>query len=370
MAFLDEYSEDLVRCMKCGNCMTTCPVYTVTGRETMLARGRIRLIKAAMEGQLELTDNLREALFTCLNCDACILTCPPGVPVNELVQAAKEALLKQGKPLSEAQERIRCGIVRESNPFDQPQAERGAWLPPDLREPKPAKVLLHAGCSISYASNRIGKAVIRILQKAGIDFTMLGDSEHCCGDPYVRMGDMEKAEALWALNKTAFDKYGVEVVVTPCAGCYSAFKHHYADRVKPMHVVELFAQLIDEGKLTFEKPFKKKVVYFDGCDIGRHSECYEEPRKVLAAIPGLELMDFPKNREESVCCGGPLLGSYPDYARSIAAERVREAQALGAETIAVACPTCLLNLKEGAQAAGLRMDIQDVTTIAVRAVGK
>lgn len=367
MAFLAEQSDDLVRCMKCGNCMTTCPVYLVTEKEIALARGRVRLIRAAMEGDLELTDNLREALFTCLQCDACSLTCPPGVPVNELVRQAKTELLKRGKPLSEAQDRIRCGIERESNPFSLPQKERGAWLPPELKEPKSAPYLLHAGCSISYASNRTGKAVIRILQKAGIDFTLLGDQETCCGDPYVRMGDMEKAEALWALNKANYKKYGIETVITPCAGCYSAFKHHYTDAIRPMHVLELFAQLIREGKLQFEKPFAKKAVYFDGCDIGRHSGCFEEPRQVLSAIPGLTLLEMPKNRNESACCGGPLLGSYPDYARAIAAQRVREAEALGAEIMAVACPTCLLNLKEGAKTAGLKMDIQDVTALALRA---
>jgi Fe-S oxidoreductase len=369
MAYMTEKSEDVARCMKCGNCMTTCPVYIATGKESMLARGRIRLIKAAMNGELELTDGLQEALFTCLNCDACSVTCPPGVPVDKLIREAKAALLEQGKILPETQERIRCGLERQSNPFEQPHEERGAWLPPDLKEPRPSKILLHAGCSISYASNRTGKAVIRMLQKAGVDFTMLGAQENCCGDPYVRMGDMEKAETLWRLNKQAFKKLGVEKVVTPCAGCYSAFKHYYSDEVEAMHVVQLMVELLDEGKLTFDKKFPKKVVYFDGCDIGRHSGTYDEPRKVLSAIPGLALMEMPKHHEESACCGGPLLGSYPDLARKIAGDRAKEAQDLGADVIAVACPTCLLNLKEGARVAGIKIDIQDVSAIALRALG-
>jgi glycolate oxidase len=367
MPYLAEQTEDVVRCMKCGSCMSTCPVFQVTGREINLARGRIRLIKAVMDGEIELTDSFREALFSCLNCDACSLTCPPGVPVNELIAEAKAELRRQGKELSPAQDKIRCGIDRESNPFEEPQKDRGAWLPPDLREPRKAKYLLHAGCSISYASNRIGKAVIRILQGAGIDFTALGEHEHCCGDPYVRMGELEKAEELRKLNEEAFATYEVEYVITPCAGCYSAFKHHYENTVKPLHTIQLFADLIDEGKLTFSKPFKKKAVYFDGCDIGRHSGVFDEPRKVLSAIPELELVEMPANREEAACCGGPLLASYPDYARAIAAMRVREAQNLGADMMVVACPTCLLNLKEGANSAGIKMDIQDVTAVALRA---
>jgi len=349
--------------------MTTCPVYRVTGREIMVARGRVRLLKAAQRGELELTDALRESLFTCLNCDACRVTCPPGVPVDELIAEAKAALRKHGKPLPEAQDRIRCGIERQSNPFDLPQKERGSWLPAELQEPKAARYMLHAGCSISYASNRIGKAAIRILEKAGVDFTAMGERELCCGDPYVRMGEAGMAEELRRRNLESFAKYGVEYVITPCAGCFSAFKHRYADGVKPLHTVQFFAQLIEEGVLSFEKPFAKRVVYFDGCDIGRHSEVYEEPRRVLAAVPGLTLLEMPANRENGACCGGPLLGSHPEYARAIAAERAREAQSLGAEVLAVACPTCLLNLKEGANSAGIKLDIQDVTTIALRAAG-
>jgi heterodisulfide reductase subunit D len=367
MPFFEQKTEDLIRCMKCGNCMQSCPVYQVTGRETGLARGRLRLLKAALNGELELTDGLRESLFTCLNCDACFQTCPPGVPVSDLIAEAKAELRKHGKPLSEAHDLIRCGIERESNPFNQPKGERGAWLPEDLKHPKPAPYMLHAGCSISYASNRIGKAVIRILQKAGVDFTMMGDEELCCGDPYVRIGEVEMAEELRKSNQEAWKKYGVEYVITPCAGCIGAFKQRYSNSVEFLHTVQLFSKLIDEGKLSFEKPFKKRVIYFDGCDIGRHSEIYDEPRKVLAAIPELTLLEMPKNREEGMCCGGPLLGAYPDYARAIAAARVREAQALGADMMAVACPTCLLNLKEGANTAGIRMDIQDVTAIALRA---
>lgn len=368
MPFLSDHSEDIVRCMKCGTCMSTCPVYSITQRETLLARGRIRLLRAALNGELELTDGLQEALFTCLNCDACSVTCPPGVPVNELIMAAKAALLASGKILPATQVRVRDGVDRESNPFAQPRVERGAWLPPELRKPRPAKMLFHAGCSISYASSRTGKAMLRIMQTAGLDFSALGDDESCCGDPYIRMGDMPRAEELIAKNKAKFKEFGVETVVTPCAGCFKSFKEHYGDTVKPMHALQLIAQLLEEGKVKFSKPFPKKVIYVDGCDIGRHSGVYEEPRRVLMAIPGLALMELPKNRKEAVCCGGPLIGSYPDYARRIAAQKAIEAQALGAEILAVACPTCLLNLKEGVKAAGIRMDVQDVTALALRAM--
>ena len=368
MNFIPEREEDIIRCMKCGNCQNTCPVYTVTMMESKVARGRIRLIKAVMKGELELTDGVQESLLTCLQCDACRVTCPPGVPVNDLILEAKAAMFKKGKALPENTDRIRMNIKEQSNPFSQPKAERGAWLPLELKKPRPAKYLLHAGCAISYAQSRIGKAVIRILQQTGVDFTLLGDSEECCGDPLIRMGDMAQAEEQMARNKAAWRKLGVEYVVTPCAGCFKAMKEHYADTITPLHVTQLFAQLIRDGKLKLTKPLPKKIIYFDGCDIGRHSGVYEEPREVLKAIPALTLLEFTMNREEAVCCGGPLLGSYPDLAKKIASERVREAQNLGADILVVACPTCLLNLKEGANEAGIRMDIQDLNALIMRAL--
>ena len=365
---LKEHEEDIVKCMKCGNCQETCPVYQITGMESRVARGRVRLIKAAMRGDIELTDGVQESLLTCLQCDACSVTCPPGVPVNDLMLQAKAAMLKKGKTLPESLNRIRVNIEGESNPFSQPKKERGAWLPPELRQPRSAKYLLHAGCAVSYAQSRIGKAVIRILQQAGVDFTLMGDREECCGDPLIRMGDAEQAELLIARNKALWKEFGIEYVITPCAGCFKAMKEHYADVIKPLHSVQFFDQLIKEGKLKFTKPFAKKVVYFDGCDIGRHGGVYEEPRDVLRAISGLTLLEFAKNRQNSVCCGGPLLGSYPELAKKIASERVREAAELGAEILAAACPTCLLNLKEGANLAGIKMDVQDVNALIMRAL--
>jgi glycolate dehydrogenase FAD-linked subunit len=368
MTFIPEHEEDIVRCMKCGNCQETCPVYTVTQTESKVARGRIRLIRAVLNDDIEITDGVQDSIMSCLQCDACSVTCPPGVPVNELLLKAKEAMFKKGKTLPEAQDAVRKSITDESNPFSQEKAERGAWLPPDLKEPKPAKILLHAGCAISYASNRIGKAAIRVLQKLGVEFTMLGNLEECCGDPLIRMGDTEQAEKQIARNKAEWKKLGIETVITPCAGCFKSFKEHYADAVKPLHLVQLFDQLLEEGKLTFSRPFKKKVIYFDGCDIGRHGGVFEEPRRILSAIPGLELLDFTKNRMDAKCCGGPILGSHPDLARKIAGQRVEEAKELGADVLVVACPTCLLNLKEGAKATGIKMDIQDINPIIMRCI--
>jgi len=381
--------------MKCGNCREVCPVFLETGHEAMVARGRVQLLKALLEDRLDLSDGLRDRIYACLNCNACYVTCPCGIEVDELIHASRVAMLRAGKPLPDGQKLLRERIIGEQNPFGQKQSERGVWLPEKYRKPRRSPVVLHAGCAISYANNRVGKMVLAILESAGADFMMMGDDEQCCGDPILRMGDEEGAEAQRHRNVVEYRKWGVETIVAPCAGCLKVFKHFYtgqvgklsdmsdpsdpsdasdlsvSDRVhdfRVLHTLEWFADLIAAGQLQPKQTLAKRIAYLDGCDIGRHSGVYEAPRQVLRAIPGVQLIEFPAHHESSRCCGGPLMAGDPEMAASIASKRVREALDSGAEMIAVACPTCFINLKEGANRLGVRMDIQDVTALLHRAV--
>jgi heterodisulfide reductase subunit D len=356
--------------MKCGNCREVCPVFQETQDESMVARGKIRLIKAFLEGDLDLTDRFQNKIFQCLNCNACVTTCPCGIEVDEVILAARSEMRRAGKALPESQQRVRDNISKMLNPFGESREERGAWLPPELRKAKPSPNLFHAGCAISYASARTGKAIIRILQGIQYDFTTLGDEERCCGDPYVRMGEDELAHEIIEQNRADYKRLGVERIITPCAGCLKFFKKHYGNDFQILHTSELFAELIEQGRIKPSKELNRKIIYFDGCDIGRHSGVYEPPRAVVRSLPGVELLDFPSNRENGQCCGGPFMSGYPELAKKIASERVRQAKALGAEVIAVACPTCLVNLKEGAALIGETIDIQDITTLLFRSLGK
>ncbi|MFH1422750.1 MAG: (Fe-S)-binding protein, partial [Planctomycetota bacterium] len=124
-------------------------------------------------------------------------------------------------------------------------------------------------------------------------------------------------------------------------------------------IVQLLDRFIKENKIAF-KPMPKKVIYYDGCDIGRHCGIYEEPRNILRAIPQIELIEFDYNREEAVCCGGPLVASYPDLAGEIPIKHVQEAMDKGADMLVSACAACMLNFKEGAKRISSKLDIQDI----------
>jgi Fe-S oxidoreductase len=227
-----------------------------------------------------------------------------------------------------------------------------------------------AGCAVSYSQNKMAKATLRILDSAGIEYTALGNDERCCGDPLERMGLIEEAEQLREENREALKRKGVKTVFTSCAGCTKALKHSFGDDVEVLHVTELLDRLADEGKIEFEKPLGKRVVYFDGCDLGRHAGVYDAPRNLLKRLPGMVPVELGKNRDKAMCCGGPFVASYPELAKTFAADRIREAIEADAEVIAVACPTCLVNLKEGAKDAGGQIEIQDISIILQRSVKK
>lgn len=368
MSILNELENDVVNCMKCGNCRENCPVFLETDDETIVARGKLRLIRAVIEGQLPITEKFRDKIQLCLNCDACKVTCPPGIATEKLISKAREAFLKAGFPLPESQAPIKKNITEQSNPFGQKASERGDWLPPELKSAKKSEYLFHAGCSISFASSRTGKAILRILQNVkDFDFTCLGAEELCCGDPLFRMGEADLAEEHIKKYTEKIKSLGVKTIFTSCAGCLKSFKKHYRDfQVK--HITEVFDDMIKEGRLEFKKEFPKKVLYFDGCDIGRHSGIYEPPRNILKAIPKLTLCELPLNRENARCCGGPFIGSYPDMAKKLASNVVAAIKKVNPDIVAVACPTCLINLKEGANLIGEKLDIQDLIMLAHRSV--
>ena len=367
---LKEIEEKMIRCIKCGECQAVCPVFKEEQIEGYVARGKIKLLRTILNGQIDFTEAIQRRIDECLNCNACFTACPPGIDVDEIIITARHQMRKNGIPLSESLKIVKNNILEKNNPFGLPAQEKEQWILKDIIERK-SENLFFAGCSISYSQNKVAKASLRVLDMAGIGYTTLGNDEMCCGDPLLRMGEVEEYERLREINLRKFKDKGIKVIFTSCAGCVKSLKKDFGDKFEVYHTLEFLEKLAKERKIEFDKEFKKKVVYFDGCDIGRHAGIFEAPRELLKRVPGLELLEFPKNRENSECCGGPFMASFPDLAKNIAAKRIKGAMDLGVDTIAVACPTCLLNLKEGAKLVdGSQIDIQDVSMIVQKCVKK
>jgi glycolate oxidase len=218
--------------------------------------------------------------------------------------------------------------------------------------------------------------LVKILEAANVDFASLGDEERCCGFPAFLVGGEEVMKESVRRNEATFKAAGVRRIVTQCSGCFRFFKEvfprHSKYSLEVFHIVEYLHILIKEGRLRFKKDFRKKVVYHDPCDLGRHMKVFEPPREVLKAVPGLELLEFPDNRNLARCCGGG--GGFKAFdtkmSSDIAVERVRQAIELGAEVITSTCPTCkdnlamaVVRLRGEGDPGAKRMKVMDLTEL-------
>ena len=375
---LSEYHDEIQKCTSCGFCQAGCPVFDTTLRAAYNTRGKILILKEVMEGTVELSRDLAETFYMCTTCQACTHCCPQGIKGAEIVECTRKILFNQGfaPPALDA---ARESISKTGNVFSSGREDRIEVYPAALREmarkgdlKAEAETLVFMGCLPSYLDMKIVPALIKVLNAAGADYTTLASNEICCGFPLYLMGTeafTPHARKLVAGMKAT----GARELVTPCAGCYKTFKNLYPQiedlGVEVYHVIQYVDKLLTQGKLAFTASVAKRVTYHDPCDLGRACNIFEEPRRVLNNIPDLEYVEMAKNRIDARCCGGGgnLQAYNPDLAKEMAARRIRDALAVGAEIIVSGCPACKDNLRKGARAipreerGGIKiMDISEV----------
>ncbi|MDH5391427.1 MAG: (Fe-S)-binding protein, partial [Candidatus Bathyarchaeota archaeon] len=207
----------------------------------------------------------------------------------------------------------------------------------------------------------------------GIDFSILGNKETCCGNEIYSLGEKGLFEELVDKNLDLFDQYGIDNIVTTSPHCYNAFKNRYGKELPVKHYTQYFANLVDEGKLNFSGKIEKVVTYQDPCFLGRHNNIYEEPRKIIESIPGLRFVELSRSRKRSVCCEGGGGRMWYDVSREwerLAETRVSEALDIGAEIMAVACPFCLLTFDDAIKTTGNedKIQVKDIMELVTEAL--
>jgi Fe-S oxidoreductase len=217
----------------------------------------------------------------------------------------------------------------------------------------------------------MARSLAGVLNAAGVSFGILGNDEECCGNEIYMLGEMGLFQTLVEKNSQKFTELGVKKIVTLSPHAYNVMKNHYpalGASFEVCHYTQLLADLIKENKLKFSQN-KVKITYQDPCFLGRYNKIYEEPRQILRSIPGLELVEMEKNRADSFCCGGgsgnfimDLLAGGED---SPARVRVREAYVTGADTLAVACPSCLTMFTDAVKSEDLdgKLTVKDISQI-------
>lgn len=418
MALVD-FAAEADRCSQCSGCKwipydqvkswrfaRNCPSIAYHEFNSYSARGRYAVTRSLLEGWSEITPTVEEIAFTCLACGACDVACKvcrynlePGQMVREL----KAHVVESGhaiEPLRAVMQNVRV----TSNPWGLPHADRGDWadgLDVKRLPDEKASVLYFTGCQLSYDPElqETARAAIRVLVAAGIDVGIMGAREMCCGGRWHDAGFRDEFERLARANMQAWERAGIETIVTSCSDCMHAFRRLYAPlglEIEVVHVVELLARLAHEGRLPFRSEVRKRVTYHDPCLLGRQGEPYEpwagseakilgqvivhdpprprnngargiydEPRQLLEAIPGVELVEMERIREYSWCCGSGagVREAYPEYSAWTANERMEEAESTGAEALVTACGWCERNFLDSVQATDRPIEVLDIIAL-------
>ncbi|MHA1230594.1 MAG: (Fe-S)-binding protein [Candidatus Helarchaeota archaeon] len=360
---ISNYIEEIYCCTRCGTCKyiyqvyePSCPSGVKFRFETFYPSGRIHIARGLVEGKIEWSERVRDIIFACPTCANCTIQCQSRhhAQIVEIIEALRADAVKKGYGPLPSQKAFAESVEKEHNPYKEKHAERTKWAE-GLEAPRKDKseVLYFVGCTSSYRQQELAKKTVKILNTIGIDYT-ISDEEWCCGSPLIRTGQLDQVSELIEHNINLIKKIGAKTIISSCAGCYRTLKKDYpkyTDELKDieiLHISEFLSNLIKKGKLKLKKPKKVKITYHDPCHLGRHSEVYDAPRNILRSIPRLELIEMPRNMENSWCCGagGGVKSGYKDWAVEIAIERVKEAEETGAEFLISACPFCKTNLED------------------------
>lgn len=321
----------------------------------------------------------RPELWDCTTCSVCTLRCPRGLEPHEVVIAIRSALAEEGNIPVAARDALEA-TFKQGNPYGQPRSQRDEWAADlsikDFSKGDTAELLYFVCCAASYdpRGQEISRSLAKVLTQAGVDFAILGNEESCCGNEIRRLGEEGLFEMLKEQNTSLFSQYGIRRIVTTSPHCYTALKNEYKDSsLEVRHYSQVLAELIEGGKLKLTKDIQRQVVYHDPCFLGKQNFIFDEPRFVLQSIPGLNLVEFERSRERSLCCeggGGRQWVDVSDAEERLAAIRIDEALALKVDVIATACPFCLLNLEDAVKTKGVgeQLQIKDISELVSEAI--
>lgn len=358
--------EALKFCYQCGKCDTVCPWNRV----------RKFFIRRLMhQSQLGLVPFESEDLWLCTACRNCVQQCPRGVKLIDVMRAMRRILVPDGVvPASIPNLRsVMTSIASVGNPFRQ-EKDRAEWAEPlSVKAFTEGTEFLYFPCCYPSYEPRLKKvahATAGLIQKAGVDFGLLGSKENCCGESVRAAGNEELFKRLARENIKTFIDHGVKKILTSSPHCYHTFKNDYTEfkaSFEVIHITQFLFELIKEGRLEIKKEYQKRVTYHDPCYLGRHNGIYDEPREVLERIPGLKLIEMPDSRESSLCCGmgGGRIWMETAKGERFSDLRLQQALDIGAEMLVTACPYCITQFEDSKsvlkECEGL--EIRDITEI-------
>ncbi len=363
----DSGGDAFKRCFQCGLCDVVCPWNRV--RQFSIRK----IVRQAAFGMTEIEN---EEIWRCTTCGTCPQRCPRDVQQITSGVALRKIATEYGvfpenvKPIRA----VSGNLNTVGNPLGEDREKRGDWAKnlPVKQFTEDMEILYFTGCYLSYDPRlkKVAAATAAILNKAGVNFGILGSKENCCGESIRKAGDEEVFTRLAKENIKTFIDHGVKKILVSSPHCYHTFKNEYPEfmvHFEVVHMNQFIAELLEEGRLKLTGELPKKVTYHDPCYLGRHNNIYDEPRDILKQVPGLEYTEMADFRENSLCCGGGGGRIWMDTPKGERFSDIRVEQALdvGAQVLATSCPYCIANFEDSRLALedSDALEIKDITEI-------
>ena len=394
-AVLDGYT-----CTECGRCRVVCPT-ALTGKplDPKVFIGQLRdsvyeatpqILASAGGGEngkarRELIGGWisEDTIWACTMCGFCTTACPVFIvpAVDKIAEMRRYLVLEKAEFPKEVQTAFR-GMETNGNPWGMAASSRADWAK-DLpvvtmaeSRGKKIEVLFWVGCAGSYEdrAKKVSRALVEMLDAAGVSFAILGTEETCTGDAARRLGNEYLFQTLARQNVETLNRYGVQKIVTDCPHCMNCLKNEYADfggHYEVVHGSELVAGLIREGRIRMQTPIPKTITFHDPCYLGRYNGVFDAPRQILEAIPGLQLHELPRSRERGLCCGagGGRMWMEEKLGSRINQTRMKEIVEAGTDSVGVSCPFCMVMIGNAKDEIGAVTAPFDVLELARRAMG-
>ncbi len=378
---LEEFSWkrrlDFDACVECGRCQAACPAYLAG--TALSPKWIIVKLKRHMHGELagpihgELIKP--EELWACTTCMACVQECPAFIDiVDTIIDLRRHLALAEGALPSTAPQSLQ-NIQRAGNPWGLPAAERLAWAEgldvPVIEPGKEVEYLYWVGCSASYdkRNQAIARAVVKILKTARVSFAVMAE-ERCHGEVARRLGEEYLYQTVQQENVEAMNQYRFRKVLAHCPHCFNTIKNEFAQfggTYEVVHHSVLIRDLIAANRIRLRRPIDATVAFHDSCYIGRYNGITEAPRDVARAVPGLRLVEMPRNRMRGLCCGGGGGHMWMEVKseKRMNIIRVEEALATEATMVGTACPFCLamVDLGRKVKEAEGRLAVKDISEL-------
>jgi Fe-S oxidoreductase/FAD/FMN-containing dehydrogenase len=373
-------------CSQCGYCIDECDQFYGRGWESQSPRGKWYWLREYMEGREEWDQFMVDTILVCTTCELCNLRCSASLPIEPSWMKLRGQLVNNEKKMTIPPfEMMAASLRKEGDIWAAYRKDRANWFPKDLIEKHgpshKAKMAYFAGCTASHVEHDIAMAAVRLLDAAGVDFTYMGEKDNCCGTPMLVCGKWDVFEEVMRSNIKTMKEAGVETVVVSCPACDMMWRQIYprwAEKlgidynITAKHYSEVIAEKIKTGEFTFPDSGRKKttVTLHDSCHIGRVSSVYDAPRDLIAALPGVKMVEMEHNREWAHCCGSVLtLIKEPPVAAEIGKSRMDEAVEAGAEKLLAMCPCCEFQFRVTAEKKKLPIEVIDLARFAAATLG-